>query len=197
MIKVVTTGGLRVGAALVALGAAASAQVGFAAATSTAHGAPVLRAAPAHAPAASEHNGTCVVSKRDDSASPPQSPDDPLVWLRAEPSSVVAIWLPGLNAKKCVARRTVSGATLAARIAAAVRHAGAFPNGALPCPYDDGTAVQLYLRYPDRPDEYALVTLSGCRAVGAPARHSRWSTARLQHALSKAAPKAWARYFAS
>jgi hypothetical protein len=165
------------------------------AATPASHGSPVTRPAPTHPPAASTRNGSCAVSGRDDSASPPQDPNAPLIWVHAKPASMVAIWLPGLNAKRCVARRTVSGPTLSSRVAAAIRQAPTFPNGALPCPYSDGAAVQLYLRYNDRPDEYAVVTLNGCRAVGAPSRHARWSTTKLQRALSHAAPRAWASYF--
>lgn len=187
-VRIIT--GLMAGVAL--LGSA-----GTASAAGTDHGKPVIEPAPAHPPAASERNGSCVVPTRDDSASPPQDPSTPLVWVRSHPTGVVMIWLPGLNAKKCVARRTVSGAALAGRVAAAVRHAGAFPNGALPCPYADGTEVQVYLRYQDQRDEYAVVTLNGCRAVSAPSRHARWSTTKLQRALRKAAPAAWRSYLAS
>ncbi|MGN6472158.1 MAG: hypothetical protein ACTHK4_00725 [Mycobacteriales bacterium] len=159
------------------------------------HGTPITRPAPARPPATSTSNSSCVVPDRDDSASPPQDPNAPLVWVHAAPTGMVAIWLPGLNAKHCVARRTVSGATLAGHVASAIRRAAAFPNGALPCPYSDGAAVEVYLRYDNQPDEYAVVTLNGCRAVGAPSRHARWSTTKLEHALGHAAPKAWARYF--
>jgi hypothetical protein len=117
--------------------------------------------------------------------------------VRAQPTALVAIWLPGLNAKRCAAHRTVSGASVAGRVATAIRRAPAFPDGALPCPYSDGAEVQLYLRYADRPAEYAAVTLSGCRAVGAPDRHARWNTKKLEHALAGAAPKAWRSYFSS
>jgi hypothetical protein len=168
---------------------------GSAGAATPAHGKPVVRTVPSAAPQASERNGACVVDGRDDSASPPQDAKAPLMWVRAEPTSLVAVWLPGSNAKKCVARRTLSGATVAGRVATAIRQAGAFPDGALPCPNADGAAVEVYLRYADRPAEYAVVTLSGCRAVGAPQRHARWSTTKLQHALAKAAPKAWTSYF--
>jgi hypothetical protein len=171
--------------------------IGLARDTTTAprHGAPVFRTAPTHAPAASRRHQACVVAGA--SQSPSGQHGAGLVWVRAHPTGVVAIWLPGVNANPCRARRTTSAAGLAGSIAAALRAAPAQPPGAYPCPYDDGTKVQLYFTYAQGQDEYAEVTLSGCSVVAAPQRAARWSTTRLQRQLKKAAPKAWQSYVGS
>jgi hypothetical protein len=159
------------------------------------HGAPVIERAPAHPPTMTRTHGNCVDPTRRSDA-PSANSGKPLVWVHAHPTGFVAIWIPGLNAKRCVARRTTSGAHLAERLAAAIRHAKPFPNEPLPCPYDDGTSVRVYFIYSHGGDEYAEVALAGCRPISAPGRASRWSDAAVERPLHKAAPPAWRPYLA-
>jgi hypothetical protein len=108
---------------------------------------------------------------------------------------MVTVWISGLNAKKCVARRTTEGAAVAGSVAKAIRRTKAFPTEPLPCPFDDNTAVRVYFTYASGGDEYADVSLSGCRPISAADRASRWgNTAGLAHALRPAAPAAWRNY---
>ncbi|HVT65185.1 MAG TPA: hypothetical protein VHD81_08520 [Mycobacteriales bacterium] len=151
------------------------------------HGKPVIAPAPAQAPSMDRSNGSCGPTDQT-----PVGKD--LLWVHAHPSGLVAIWIPGLNSKKCVARRTTGRAALAERVAVAVRHAKAFPTEPLPCPYGDNTSVRLYFTYPTGGDEYAEVSLSGCRPITAPDRASRWSDNAVEKPLRKIAPKAWRSY---
>ena len=153
------------------------------------HGAPVNSPAPAVAPTSSHANGSC--STPGVSTPPPSTESQHLMWVDPKPTTLTAVWLPGLNAKHCAARRTVSGAALARRVAGAIEHAKAFPTGALPCPFDDNTSVRLYFGYRTGGDEYADVALSGCRPISAPGRRSRWNDDQVEHALLPAAPPAW------
>lgn len=165
------------------------------AAGTSAHGAPVIRQAPAHPPATAESNNVCTV----DGGNPAlgsNSSDRGLVWTDAHPTGVVTVWLPGLNAKPCAARRVLGGAALAGRIVAAIQHGDAVPSGALPCPYSDGAAVKVYLTYAGGGDQYAAVTLNGCREVIAPGRTARWARNPINRQLARVAPSAWQQYFA-
>lgn len=156
------------------------------------HGTPVNQTAPDTAPTSSVVNGTCTTSGV--STPPPSTSTEPLMWVDPNPTSVTAIWLPGLNSTDCHAQRTVSDATLAGQVATAIEHAKAFPTGALPCPFDDNTSVRLYFGYSSGSDGYADVSLSGCRPVSAPDRASRWGDTQIDTALSPAAPPAWQSY---
>ncbi|HVV76928.1 MAG TPA: hypothetical protein VHC43_12920 [Mycobacteriales bacterium] len=168
-----------------------------ASASPASHGAPVIRPAPAHAPTMTRANGSCTAPSAG-SSSPATTSDDPLLWVRAHPTGVVAIWVPGLNSTRCVARRTTNGGARARKIAVAIRHAKAFPTEPLPCPYDDGTSVRLYFSYASGGDEYAAVSLSGCRPIRAPGRASRWgNTSAVERSLRPAAPRAWQSYLAT
>lgn len=160
----------------------------------TTHGAPVTIAAPAHAPAATETGGSCITNAKLPSGGSVGSRN--LVWLRSHPTGVIIVWTPGLNATKCVARRTVGSEALAEKIAGAVQRAKAEPRG-LFCPRDDGSGVQIYTRYADGRDEYARVELTGCSTISAPGRASREDTSRLRQALGAAAPNGWKSYFNS
>lgn len=183
---------LGVGACLT-LGAAAP--VAAAGTGSAGHGTPVVQTAPAQPPVMAREDGACSLQTAGDSAAPTSTSGDKLLWLRAHPTGVVAIWIPGLNAKHCVARRTKNGASLAQRISTAIRHAKAFPTEPLPCPFDDRSSVRLYLTYGSGGDEYAEVSLDGCRPITAPGRAARWGdSASLERALRKAAPAGWRHY---
>lgn len=165
------------------------AATGAASAATPSHGAPVIEPAPAQPPTMTKANGSCHIDQSS------QTGKD-LLWVRAHPTGMVAIWIPGLNSKRCVARRTTSGPALAERVAVAIRHAKAFPTRPLPCPYDDGTAVRLYFTYANGGDEYAGVSLNGCRPITAPDRASRWSDSAVEKPLRTAAPPAWRSYLA-
>ncbi|HWC33234.1 MAG TPA: hypothetical protein VG650_00275 [Mycobacteriales bacterium] len=180
----------------------AVAGAGSAGATTPPHGKPVIEAAPAHPPKMAlvkDSNGTRCTLPTTSNASPSGSSDAPLLWVRAHPTGLVAVWIPGLNAtgKHCAARRTTDGAALAQRVAVAIRHTKAFPSEPLPCPYDDNTQVRLYFTYDHGGDEYADVSLAGCRPISAPARASRWSDTAVEKPLHDAAPAAWRSYLAT
>ena len=181
---------------LVALvGCAVLAGGGYAtAATSSDHGAPVVAPAPAHPPRTAVVKGSCTVPSAASKDSPYTTTDKPLMWVRAHPTGLVAIWSPGLNAKRCVARRTISGGHLAQRVAAAVRQAAPFPPETLWCPMDDNAQVELYFTYERGGDEYAAVALGGCRPISAPDRAARWTDAEVTKSLRNAAPAAWQSY---
>jgi hypothetical protein len=165
---------------------------GAANAASSGHGAPVVAPAPTSAPATSHSNGSCTTPEV--TSAPPSTNTEKLMWINAHPTGLTAVWLPGLNSKRCVARRTVGNAALASRVAAAIERAKAFPTGPLPCPFDDNTAVRLYFSYATGGDEYADVSLDGCRPISAPDRASRWNDAQVDKALLPAAPAAWQSY---
>lgn len=162
-----------------------------AAASMSGHGKPVTRQAPARPPAASRRHGACVVHQR--STTPGTTHG--LVWVRRHPTGAVLIWLPGLNAKQCRARRTTADQHRAEALAAAIERAPRVSGRTYACPSDDGTALRLYFEYRHHADEYAGVALSGCRWIGAPGRSSRWVTQRMNHQLKAEAPKGWKDYF--
>jgi hypothetical protein len=179
--------GVAAAAAALLLGSGISAQA------ATTHGTPVFRATPRSAPAATESDGSCNAPGTSSSAAAIGA--DKLVWVGAKPSSMTAVWLPGLNATHCVARRTVSGAALAVKVASALDHTKAMPDKPLPCPFADGTSVQLYFDYPNGSSEYADVSLGGCRPISAPGRAARWgNTTQFENTLLPAAPSAWRTY---
>ncbi|HVW79700.1 MAG TPA: hypothetical protein VHB69_02010 [Mycobacteriales bacterium] len=178
---------------VVATAAALLLSSGLAAQAAADHGAPVFRDPPRTAPQTSTADGSCTAP----GASYPGTPTsgEQLVWLDRDPVSLTAIWLPGSNATKCVARRTVRKAAVAKKLAAAVDRAKAMPDEPLPCPFADGTSVQLYLTYPDGTSEYVEAALNGCRPISAPGRAARWgNTAAFEAALLPAAPPAWRSY---
>lgn len=157
------------------------------------HGKPVFEPAPNSTPLTARHDGACTTE-----LDPPPTPPHPghrLLWVNRTPNRVVAIWVPGANAERCVAQRTVDNATLARPLAHAIQQAPAFPRGIF-CPLDDGSAVRLYLTYPNGQNEYVNIELSGCRAITAPGRSGRKSTHRLTRLLREAAPPAWLPYLA-
>lgn len=156
-----------------------------------AHGAPVIRAAPRHPPATSRAHGVCVVPGRN---STDRGRADELVWVKRHPSSVVTIWLPGLNSRRCAARRVVGGHRAATRIATAIEHGRRVRGSAYACPSDDATRVAVYLRYSGAGDEHAGIALAGCRWISAPHRSNRWVSASLSRALKPLAPRAWRSY---
>jgi hypothetical protein len=165
---------------------------GYASATaSPGHGKPVVVAAPAHPPRAAVVKGACAVPSAATGESPYTTTDRPLLWVRNHPTGLVAVWLPGLNAKHCVARRTSSGARLAQRVATAIRQAAPFPPETLWCPRDDNAKVRLYFTYARGGAEFAEVALAGCRPIAAPGRAARWTDAAVTKALRPAAPTAW------
>jgi hypothetical protein len=167
---------------------------GIAAQASTSSaGAPVFRTAPRSAPATSSANGSCTAPGTSYPATPTK--DEKLVWVDGSPTTMTAVWLPGLNATHCVARRTVSNAALAAKVAKAIERAKAMPDEPLPCPFSDNTSVRLYFGYADGSDEYADVALNGCRPISAPGRASVWgNTTQFEKTLLPAAPPAWRSY---
>lgn len=166
---------------------------GVAAQAAQGHGAPVFRAAPRSGPAATRSAGSC--SAAGVTAAGPSASDEKLMWVDGDPTSLTAVWLPGLNAKRCVARRTVSSAALAARVARAIEQAKPMPDEPLPCPFSDGTTVRLYFGYANGSTEYAEAALDGCRPISAPDRAARWgNTTRFEKTLLPAAPPAWRTY---
>lgn len=164
------------------------------AAASPDHGKPVVIPAPAHPPKTAVVKGACTVPSATSGDSPYTTTHLPLLWVRKHPTGLVAVWLPGLNAKHCVARRTTSGTHPAERAAAAIRQAAAFPPETLWCPNDDNARVRLYFTYARGGDEYADVALAGCRPIAAPGRAARWTDAAVTKALRAAAPAAWHSY---
>jgi hypothetical protein len=182
----------------VLIGVAALSSAGYAdALTAADHGTPVFAPAPAHPPKAAVVKGACTVPSVTDNESPYTTTDRPLLWVRAHPTGLVAIWLPGLNAKHCVARRTTSGGHLAQRVAGAIRQSAPFPPETLWCPNDDGAQVRLYFQFAKGRDQYADVALGGCRPIAAPGRAARWTDAAVTKALRHAAPVAWRSYLGS
>jgi hypothetical protein len=177
-----------------ALGAALLAAAGFGDAASAAdHGKPVIVPAPAKPPAMERTNGVCTLPGPSNE-SPYTTTERPLLWLRAHPTGVVAVWIPGLNSKRCAARRTTNGTHLARRTAAAIRQTAPFPPETLWCPNDDGARVRLHFAYRHGGDEYADIALGGCRPISAPGRAARWTDAAVTKSLREVAPRAWRTY---
>jgi hypothetical protein len=117
-----------------------------------------------------------------------------LVWLRRHPAGVVMIWIPGMNAKHCQARRTVGHHRRAGRLARAIDRAPRVSKGTYNCPNDDLTEVDLYFTYRTGGDEFVDVPLAGCRFLSAPDRAARAATQVINHQLKRAAPHHWRRY---
>ncbi len=157
---------------------------------------PVLAITPRVPPATMLNaGGVCVVGGRP-SPSAPSSVG--AVTVSSSPEAVTAVWLPGLNARPCVAEITRGGTMIARALARGVDTAPKVPSGGVyHCPNDDLTEVDLYFSVvAGGSSELVVVDPSGCGFLSAPGRSPRtWRTGPLfGHELALIAPSAWRRY---
>ena len=118
------------------------------------------------------------------------------VTVDSSPTGVSVVWLPGLNARPCLAALTHGAAEMAVALANDIQHAPYLSSRATSCPNDDGSGVRLYFSYAGgHATEQADVNLAGCRAITAPGRSSRSATQRLLNELALVAPSEWRQYF--
>jgi hypothetical protein len=175
------TTGLAVNAAVAGL---ALASIG------SSHGTPVFAPAPTRPPVAIRTNGgPCVTHQTEDTGSA-----EGLVWVQADPTGAVTIWVPGLNSRACQARRVVSGKAVAIRLAEGIEHASKVSGDEYACPADDASRVSIYLMYADGRDEQVDVDLTGCRWLEAPRRGARWVDNEVSETLRVIAPPPWRQY---
>lgn len=146
------------------------------------------QAAPSPAPTASlADNGACFA--KTPMAQGQQPVPNNLVTVDAHPEGVIAFWIPGLNQRPCRVESGTFSASVAERLAEDINKSALFPRGAVNCPNDDGSAVELYFEYGSaHPSEYAHVGLAGCTSIEAPGRTSRVASADLLSALRDIAP---------
>jgi len=133
-------------------------------------------------------NGVCAVQ-----GIASDEPNGSLVTVSADPTSAVAVWMPGLNNEQCQLERTPIAQAAARRLAADIRHAAAFPRGPTNCPSDDGTGVLLLFSHSGSSEE-AVLGLTGCPRVAAPSRSARQISPALRNDLAPEAPARWASY---
>lgn len=86
--------------------------------------------------------------------------------LPDQPSGAELLWFPGVTADPCRTWRTTLDASAAQTLAADLRSSPERPAGAVNCPSDDGSFVQVWFATADGSLSYR-VALSGCR-LGAP-----------------------------
>jgi hypothetical protein len=128
---------------------------------------PTLGVGPA--PAASH---PCSPRQRSAASLPPGSG---AVTVTPDPTSLTAIWIPGLDPNDCRKAITRGGRALSAALASALNDEPVVPAGIYHCPMDDGSSVLLYFGYGgDHATEIVTVALSGCRFISDPDRKSRW-----------------------
>jgi hypothetical protein len=97
-----------------------------------------------------------------------------LTTIDPDPTGVVAVWNPGMNARPCRVDFSRGDAVEAQALAAAILSEPAFPPGGRSCPADFGRNVNLYFSYGgDGPAEIVQQDLSGCEPLFAPGRASR------------------------
>jgi hypothetical protein len=112
------------------------------------------------------------------------------VGIDGDPVGAVAVWLPGLNDRPCLARRTVLGRAAARRIAADVLRSP-IASGISNCPNDDATDVQLWIHFDGQRDQTIVVGLSGCTSVWAAGRRPRRASVELMRDLADVDPQPW------
>jgi hypothetical protein len=114
----------------------------------------------------------CAPRERLPTSLPPRSG---VVTISPNPTSVTALWLPGLDPSDCRAVITRGGSALAVELATALDDEPAVGTGIYACPLDDGSSVALYFGYDEgRSSQFVTVALSGCRFVSDPGRKPRW-----------------------
>lgn len=149
----------------------------------------VVPAAPEATPSAALRHHVCVTAP----SAGAERPAGGLVTVDAQPRSARATWIPGLNQRPCRVVTLDYGIEVATRLAGDIRSAPAFPDGVFSCPADDASRVRLVFSYgAGRAAELAVVSLTGCRAVGAPGARSRRATERLLDDVATVAPQPWA-----
>jgi hypothetical protein len=112
------------------------------------------------------------------------------VGIEGDPLGAVAVWLPGMNDRPCQARRTVIGRAAARRLTTDVLSSPA-ASGISNCPMDDASAVQVWFRTADGPDQTIVVGLRGCMTVWAAGRRPRRASVELLRDLAEVAPRPW------
>jgi hypothetical protein len=116
------------------------------------------------------------------------------VWVDADPSGAVALWLPGWNDRPCRSVTTRLDATHARALAAAVRSAKPFKPGISNCGADEEASVTVFLTYPGKARaEVVHLALGGCGGVTAPGRDARILPESGYIAL-RPAPVPWRKY---
>ena len=145
---------------------------------------------PSLVPATHRQGSVCLVSQN----SPTPVGTTPTV--SRHPASVIIVWLPGLNSKRCEAVVTRGGSRIASDLARDIDSAPvARTRGVINCPDDDGTTARLYFKFDhNQPMEEIDAPLSGCAWITAAGPSSRASTAQFGADLRTLAPPAWRAY---
>jgi hypothetical protein len=120
------------------------------------------------------------------------------VTVTPDPTSLTAIWIPGLDPNNCRDATTRGARAFAVALATALNSEPRVAAGIYHCPMDDGSSVVLYFGYSEgHAMETVTVALSGCRFISDPGRTSRWwikpASARPSFAqlLATIAPSPW------
>lgn len=149
---------------------------------------PTSSASPVVIASGSPGGGSCTAHRVGGAA-----PQHGKVSVDPSPSSVTAIWWPGLISRTCRTVTTHASAALAKELAGDVRSAPALPRGPIACPASLGVAVDLYFAVGAKL-EFVDVLLTGCPSISAPGRTGRAMSPELAADLVALAPRAWQRY---
>jgi hypothetical protein len=112
------------------------------------------------------------------------------------PRRVTATWVREATlTKPCTTAVTTANGALAARLAADIDQAPAYPDGRYNCPSDNGVGVVLIFGYDGtHRDELVAIQLQGCSSVAAPGRRLRLLTTPVRRDLRQMSPPQWLRY---
>jgi hypothetical protein len=127
----------------------------------------------------------------------PFPPTSPLVTLDPDPTGVLAIWNPGMNAHPCHVQFTRGDAILARRLASVIVDQPAQRMAF--CPNGDGKNVSLYFTYKDQARaELIQRALNGCQQLSAPGHAARDGFSdELEQLLTVIAPAAYTPFFST